>query len=82
VREWDVTAQRVVIMDGLSGCGRAGAWDAAHGRAAESAKADFVIFQRRIHSLLEADGTVLDKIRNRCPSLLRADGTMSGVAPY
>jgi hypothetical protein len=38
--------------------GRAGASDAAHGRAAESAKADFAIFQRRIHSLQRADGTV------------------------
>jgi hypothetical protein len=25
-----------------TGCGRAGAWGAAHGRAAESAQADFV----------------------------------------
>jgi hypothetical protein len=41
-------------------CGRAGAWDAAHGRAAESAQADFASFPRRIHSLLQADGTSLD----------------------
>jgi hypothetical protein len=32
-------------------CGRADAWNAACRRAAESAKADFVMFQRRIHSL-------------------------------
>ena len=35
-----------------SGSGRAGARDAAHSRAAESAQADFAISQRRIHSLL------------------------------
>jgi hypothetical protein len=29
-------------------------------RAAESAKADFAIFQRRIHSLQRADGTLPD----------------------
>jgi hypothetical protein len=29
---------------GSTGCGRAGAWDVAHGRAAESAQADFVKF--------------------------------------
>jgi len=44
------------------GCGRAGAWDAAHRRAAESAQADFAPFQRRIHSLPRADGTVPDGI--------------------
>jgi hypothetical protein len=31
----------------VSGCGRAGAWNAAHLLAAESAQADFVIFQPR-----------------------------------
>jgi hypothetical protein len=32
---------------GIVGCGREGAWDAAHSRAAESAEADFVTFQPR-----------------------------------
>ena len=32
-----------------SRCGRAGAWDAARGWAAESAQADFAFSQRRIH---------------------------------
>jgi hypothetical protein len=40
-----------------SGCGRAGARAAACSLAAESAKADFVPFQRRIYSLTRADGT-------------------------
>jgi hypothetical protein len=34
-----------------SGCGHAGGWGAACSPAAESAKADFVKFQRRLHSL-------------------------------
>jgi hypothetical protein len=42
----------------ISGSGRAGASDAAHRRAAESAQADFAFSQRRIHSLQRADGTV------------------------
>jgi hypothetical protein len=37
----------------VTGCGRAGAEDAAHPLAAESAQADFANFQRRIYSLLE-----------------------------
>jgi hypothetical protein len=46
------------------GCGRAGVWDAAYGRAAESAQADFATFQRRIHSLPRADCTLPDRNRN------------------
>jgi hypothetical protein len=42
----------------IPGCGRAAAWDAAHSWAAQSAQADFAIFQRRIHSLPRADGTL------------------------
>ena len=38
--------------------GRAGAWVAAQGRAAESTQVDFAMFQRRIHSLPQADGTL------------------------
>jgi hypothetical protein len=45
----------------FSGSGRAGVSGAAHGLAAESAKADFAIFQRRIHSL-QRDGTLPDPI--------------------
>jgi hypothetical protein len=37
--------------------------DAAHGFAAESAQADFANFQRRIHSLQRADGTLPDQNR-------------------
>jgi hypothetical protein len=51
-----------------SGCGRAGAWDALHGRAAESAKADFALFQRRIHSLVVAGAALPDPMRDRAPS--------------
>jgi hypothetical protein len=40
-----------------AGCGRTGAWSAAHALTAESAQADFAFFQRRIHSLQRADGT-------------------------
>jgi hypothetical protein len=39
---------------GRFGCGRAGAREAACSLAAESAKADFVPFQRRIYSLTRA----------------------------
>jgi len=46
------------------GSGRAGAWDAACCLAAESAQADFAMSQRRIHSLLKADGALPDQIRN------------------
>jgi hypothetical protein len=35
----------------IAGCGRAGVWIALRGWAAESAKADFAIFQRRLQSL-------------------------------
>jgi hypothetical protein len=41
-----------------SGSGRAGAWNALQGWAAESAQADFAFFQRRIHSLRRAGGTL------------------------
>src|SRR5687768_3507608 len=51
--------------DPISRCGRAGAWNAACRRAAESAQADFANFQRRIHSLQRADGTLPDQIRNK-----------------
>jgi hypothetical protein len=59
----------VLLADsiGQSGCGRTGAWGAACSPAAESAKADFVKFQRRIHSLTGADTAItrLDpQIRN------------------
>jgi hypothetical protein len=60
-----------------------GAWNALHGRAAESAQADFAIFQRRIHSLPRADGTWSDQILE--DHLLRlispsATGAGAGVA--
>jgi hypothetical protein len=48
----------------ISGGGRAVVSDAAHCLAAESAQADFAVFQRRIHSLQRADGTVPNQIRN------------------
>jgi len=60
----------------LPGCGRAGAWDAVHGRAAESAQADFAILQRRIHSLPRAGGTLPDQFRNGHHSLPQGDGTL------
>jgi hypothetical protein len=44
-------------------CGRVGARDAAHGLAAESAKADFVNFQRRIHSLADPDSAQFRPLR-------------------
>jgi hypothetical protein len=50
--------------------------DAACRRAAETTKVDFANFQRRIHSLLRADGTLPVQIRNGHHSLLRADGTL------
>jgi hypothetical protein len=59
----------------FSGCGRAGAWDAAPGRAAESTKVDFAILQRRIHSLLQADGTLPVQIPDGPQSFVQADGT-------
>jgi hypothetical protein len=46
-----VVTRPTVDPIGRSGCGRADASDAECSRAAESAKADFVPFQRRIHSL-------------------------------
>jgi hypothetical protein len=55
----------------MFGCGRRVASDAAQGRA-ESAQADFANFQRRIHSLPQADGTWSDQIRNRHHSLAQA----------
>jgi hypothetical protein len=47
----------------ISGSGRAGAWDARCSRAAESAQADFVYFQRRIHSLLGRTARLPTQIR-------------------
>jgi hypothetical protein len=38
---------------------------------------DFAIFQRRIHSLLQADGTLPAQIRNGHHSLPQADGALS-----
>ena len=51
-------------LTGRSGCGRAGAWDAACSRAAESAQADFVYLLRRIYSLCKAGGTFPNSTRN------------------
>ena len=44
---------------GNTGSGRAGAWDAAHRRAAESAQADCVKLLRRIYSLMQAGAELL-----------------------
>jgi hypothetical protein len=49
----------------VTGSGRAGAADAAHGRTAESAEADFVNFQRRIHSL-PGCGRHLTRLEGEC----------------
>ena len=59
------------------GCGRAGAWDAAHRRAAESAQADFANFQRRIHSLQRADGTFACQDRDECRWLVDGRAAIS-----
>ena len=60
--EWPVR----IADDGQSpGSGRAGAWDAACCLAAESAKADFAIFQRRIHSLRRAESAICPKTARR-----------------
>jgi hypothetical protein len=57
-----------------SGCGRAGAWDAVHDRAAESAQADFAHFQRRIHSLPRADAHVRRLARSPFESIVLYGG--------
>jgi hypothetical protein len=57
---------RCDVRNRVSGSGRTGAWGAAHARAAESAQADFAIFQRRIPSLPRADGTIPFPSRARC----------------
>jgi GntR family transcriptional regulator len=54
--------------------------DAACFLAAESAKADFAIFQRRIHSLQRADGTLPGWIRNEHIRCFAATSTRSPPA--
>jgi hypothetical protein len=58
---------------GDHGSGRAGAWDAAHTLAAESAQADFVYLLRRIHSLCKADGTLSVETPPHAPGTGRQD---------
>jgi hypothetical protein len=68
---------------GQSGCGRAGAWDAACSPAAESAKADFVKFQRRIHSLTGRTRRSPIWIRNpqSAETIIRSGPTLAGIHP-